>query len=131
MKTGSKSDIVNYRLARANETLNEIEFLIQQGYLNNAVNRLYYASFYAVVALLTQYDISTKTHNGTRQMFGLHFIQPGIISKASGSFYRDIFDKRQTGDYEDFIVFEEDEVKSFLLPARNLLKEIEQIIANK
>ena len=39
---------------RADETLAEIPFLKQQGYYNTAVNRLYYACYYAAVAILIQ-----------------------------------------------------------------------------
>ena len=41
-----------YRFLRAKETLKEIPYLKQQGYYNTAVNRLYYACYYAAVALL-------------------------------------------------------------------------------
>ena len=36
-----------YRFRRAEETLAEIPFLRQQGYYNTAINRLYYACYYA------------------------------------------------------------------------------------
>ena len=52
MKTRLKKDFVNYRIKKANETLDEVDLLIRNHYLNTAVNRLYYACFYAVNALL-------------------------------------------------------------------------------
>jgi uncharacterized protein (UPF0332 family) len=36
-------------------------------------------------------------------MFGLHFVQKGIVSKDDGRFFSDLYDRRQTGDYDDFI----------------------------
>ncbi len=118
-------------MERANDTLNEIGILLQNQFYNNAVNRLYYACFYAVSALLVSKEIQSKTHSGTKQMFGLHFVKTGIVSSTSGSFYTDIFTLRQTGDYDDYVVFEKEELVSLLSSARNLLKEIEQIIAQK
>ena len=41
-----------YRIERAHETLAEIPYLRDQGYYNTATNRLYYACYYAAVALL-------------------------------------------------------------------------------
>ena len=128
MKQGEKEALVKYRITRAKETLDEVDVQIQNGYLANATNRLYYACFYGVTALLAHYDINSKTHSGTRQMFGLHFIKPGIISEKAGDFYKNIFDMRQTGDYEDFFVFEKDTVVSYIQPARDLIEEIEQIL---
>jgi len=46
--------LVKYRLERANETVLEAETLIRNGFYNAAVNRLYYACYYAVTALLVK-----------------------------------------------------------------------------
>ena len=40
--------LVQYRLDRAKETLDEAVVLLQSGHINTYVNRLYYACFYAV-----------------------------------------------------------------------------------
>jgi len=64
-------------------------------------------------------------------MLSLHFIKPGILSISAGSFYKHLSDKKLFAEYEDFIVLEKNEVTGLLLPAVNLVKEIEQIIANK
>lgn len=61
-------------------------------------------------------------------MFGLHYVKTGKIEKDLGKFYSDIFDKRQTGDYEDFIDFTRDEVRELLSPTRNLISRINQIL---
>ena len=66
-----------YRLQRAHETLAEIPFLQKQGYFNTAVNRLYYACYYAAVTLLTKHHISTATHAGVKTMLGMHFVSKG------------------------------------------------------
>jgi uncharacterized protein (UPF0332 family) len=78
--------------------------------------------------LLVDKDIQAQTHAGVRQMFGLHFVKPGIISDESGRFYVAIFDLRQTGDYEDFIDFNKDKVLKLIQPAGNLISEIEQLL---
>lgn len=53
------SKLVRYRFDRANETLEEAWLLFDNGHLHAAVNRLYYACFYAVNvgwALAHHYD---------------------------------------------------------------------------
>ena len=69
-----------YRFQRAEETLKEIPYLKQQGYYNTAVNRLYYACYYAAVALLIKHELNPGTHAGVKQMLGLHFVP---ISRSS------------------------------------------------
>ena len=103
-------------------------------YINNklwstAVNRLYYACYYAVIALLINKKIDAQTHTGVRQMFALHFIKTGLIDKELGKFYSDIYDKRQTGDYDDFVSFTKEEVISMINPARNLISSIELLLS--
>lgn len=61
-------------------------------------------------------------------MFGLHFIKNGLIDKELGKFYSDIFDKRQTGDYDDYVTFSKEEVMSMIEPAKNLILSIEKMI---
>ena len=102
--------------------------LVDNQLWNTAVNRLYYACYYAVSALLIKHDIQAQTHAGTRRMFGLHFIRSGSISKESGKFYSNLFDKRQTGDYEDFLDHTREDVESLIQPAQKLIQEIEELL---
>lgn len=90
-------DYVNYRLHRAKETISEIETLITNEYWNTAVNRMYYACFYAVGALLVKHSIEVSSHSGCRQKFGQHFVQNGMISKELARHYTELFEKRQKG----------------------------------
>lgn len=62
----SKKALVAYRIQRAYETLREAEVMIRESFYNAAINRLYYACYYATVALLLKYDIQTQTHNGVK-----------------------------------------------------------------
>lgn len=120
--------VVNYRIKRANETLQEVHVLIQHALWNAAVNRLYYACFYAVTALLITHKIHTQSHAGARQMFGLHFIKTKSIPRHLGRFYAILFDMRQSGDYEDFVEYSENDVLSLLEPAESLISYIQYLI---
>ena len=64
--------------------------MIESEYWNGAVNRLYYAVYYTVTALLVKDNITAQTHSGVRQMFGLHYIQTGKIKRDLGKFYTDL-----------------------------------------
>lgn len=96
-------DIVKYRLENALNTLAEVKSHRENGFYNTAVNRMYYACYYAARALLTAYHIEAKTHEGVRQQFGLNFVLNGKVSQEQGRFYSRLFSKRTTGDYDDFI----------------------------
>ena len=80
----SKKALVDYRISRAFETLKEAELLSKESFFNAAVNRLYYACYYAAVALLLKNDIPAQTHNGVKTMLGLHFVSKGKLSTEDG-----------------------------------------------
>ncbi|MBW6534749.1 MAG: HEPN domain-containing protein [Mariniphaga sp.] len=90
--------LVVYRLERANETLLEAKTLIENNFFNAAVNRIYYACYYAVIALLVKNRISAHSHSGVKQMLGLHFVVNGKLSTENARFYNQIFNDRITGD---------------------------------
>ena len=101
----SDEDIIalsNYRMQRAKETLAEISNLRDMGYYNTAINRLYYACYYASVALLVRQRINATTHAGVKQMLGLHFVSKQIISREAGRVFGILFDRRHSSDYDDF-----------------------------
>jgi len=128
MNTRERQELVEYRIHKAKETLGEVEVHIKNKFWSTAVNRLYYACYYAVIALLVKNEIKAQTHAGARQMFGLHFVKTGLVDKELGKFYSDIFDKRQTGDYDDFVTFTEEEIMSLLPPAKKLISELEKLL---
>lgn len=108
----SRESLMNYRLQRAKETLREADILIEQNCYNAAVNRLYYACYYAVVALLVKYNVEAHTHQGVKQMFGLHFIATGKIENKHSRFYSQLFNDRISDDYDDFLIFDEEQLAS-------------------
>lgn len=73
--TGSKEDLIEYRLFRAKDTLDDAKILAEKNKWNSAINRLYYASYYAVTALLLNADLKPSTHNGVKSNFTEHFYQ--------------------------------------------------------
>lgn len=131
MSPEERQELVKYRILKARETYEEVKLHIQNQLWATAVNRLYYACYYAVTALLVNEEIQPHTHTGVRQMFGLHFVKTGIIDLSIGKFFSDIYDLRQTGDYDDFIIFEEADVLDLLEPANNLISKAEELLKNQ
>jgi uncharacterized protein (UPF0332 family) len=122
------SEIVAYRLRRAKDTLNEINIQIENELWATAINRLYYACFYAVSALLLKNGFPTNTHSGTRNIFGQNFVKTDIIPRELGKYYTEIFDKRLIGDYDDFVSFTREEVLDSLEMATALINKIAELI---
>ena len=108
MKPTERDDYAKYRMEKSRETLEVAALLVQNGKWNSAVNRLYYAAYYAVSGLLVKSGIESKTHTGVKTQFLLHFVKTGKIEMSLGKLYADLFDWRQKGDYGDFFDFTEE-----------------------
>ena len=124
MKDSERADLIHYRLNRASETLQEIEIHLENGLWNTAINRLYYACYYAATAILLDNNIKASTHSGVRQMLGLHFVKTGKISADLGKVFTDLFDKRHASDYDDFITVTREDVEDLLPQPVSLLVEL-------
>lgn len=124
----TESGYIRYRLEKARLTLHDAEILAHEGSWNSAVNRVYYACFYAVSALFSKHHIKTRTHSGVKSQFGLMFIMTGLIDKKWGAIYSDIFTLRQKGDYADFIEFDEHELNTLIPEAREFIELIDSLL---
>ena len=89
---------------------------------------MYYACYYAAVALLTKHHISTSTHAGVKTMLGLHFVSKGLISKESGRAFSNLFDSRQRGDYDEFVYSTREEVDELYPQAKMFIEEVDALL---
>lgn len=94
MTDEERYELVQLRKENAQRTLCEAKLMLDNSYWNGAVNRMYYACFYAVTALLIQHGIKAQTHSGVRQMLSLHFVKTGKLSPLNMRFYSDLFAAR-------------------------------------
>lgn len=108
--------------------MKEADYNAKGGYYYAAINRMYYACFYAVIALLLKYDISTQTHQGARAMLGLHFVSKDILSKEDGKTFHDLFEKRHSGDYDDFVFCDQEMIDELYPRAVKLIDDIKELL---
>ncbi|MEW6621123.1 MAG: HEPN domain-containing protein [bacterium] len=120
-------DLAKYRLEKAENTLSDAKKYINGATLESTVNRIYYAMFYAVNALLITKGLSSSKHSGVRALFNKEFVNKGIIEKNWGEFYSNMFDRRQKGDYRDFVKFEKSDVETWLKKAEEFISRIEEL----
>lgn len=120
-------DLVEYRLEKARNTLSDAQKYIDQATLESTVNRIYYALFYSVNALLITKKLSFAKHAGVIAYFNKEFINKNLIPKQFGEFFSDMFKRRQRGDYQDFVKFEKVDVKKWLVKAEEFLNAVEKL----
>ena len=120
----NRNALAAYRYRRSQETLAEVPSLTQLGYYNPAVTRLYYAWYYAAVALLIRHGINPGTHAGVKQMIGMHFVATGRMSREIGRSFSLLFERRHSSDYDDFAYSTEEEVNELLPKAKTFIEAV-------
>lgn len=120
--------LINYRLEMADEALQNAVDSLEKEHFHGAVNRIYYACFYSVSALLTYAGHVASSHHGAKTLFGQHYIATSKISRKHGAFYGQIFNARNEGDYEAFVYYTHEIVDEYLAQARKFIEVVKQEI---
>lgn len=117
-------EYIKHRVSRAKETLEEARLLFDGGFTMGVVNRIYYACFYAVSALMFSEGHSSSKHSGVMSLFDRLWIKPKRLPLQMGVFYHRIFEYRQRGDYQDLFSFESQDIASWLAEASDFIDTI-------
>jgi uncharacterized protein (UPF0332 family) len=126
-----RKEIVKYRLENAKNTFAEVPVQMENKFYRTAINRLYYACYYATTALLVKDGHETHTHNGVKTLLALHYVSKGKIEKSLGKMYGQLFNMRQENDYEDWINPDENDVLPYIEPVENFIATIENLISSE
>jgi uncharacterized protein (UPF0332 family) len=120
--------LARHRLARARAALDEADLLIAQDRISGALNRAYYAAFYAARAALATVNADSSRHSGPIALFQQHFVRTGLIPVEIAKALPRAFEKRQTSDDGDFseptreeVVSARDQVQAFLNACQNIV----------
>jgi hypothetical protein len=129
MTNGEKRyEVISYWLEKSKDSLESAELELAHGHLSFAVNRIYYACFYAVSALLLKDGKRFVKHSGVRATFHRDYIKTGQVKREWGKFYNRMFGSRQEGDYLELVVFEAEYVKGALEKAEKFVNELIELI---
>jgi len=124
----AETTLMRYRMDRSREALSAAGLMYEKGHYNDAVNRLYYSCFYAVIALLATEGIHPGKHTAARAFLNKNWIKTGKLSKGTGLLYNTLFDRREKGDYGDYFRFSRDDVENWLKSVEKAIGEIFQAI---
>lgn len=124
----SRKKLTEYRLERSCQTLKEVDYLIDGGFYSAAISRLYYACYYAVVALLVANRMETMTHAGVKSMFSLNFVKTNLIERQVAKTFFQLFDLRHNNDYEDYCFCDKETIEEIRPKAEVFISEVVRLI---
>lgn len=130
LKEEDRRVIVTLELEKSDKTWKQMEIQVENGVWEMAANRLYYALFHAVSALLINEKHTVATHRGAVNQFSLYYVKTGVFDKKDGKLYSNLQKLREDGDYNCYIDVEQEDVERLIEPTRLLIEKIKLYIGN-
>jgi uncharacterized protein (UPF0332 family) len=96
----AQRDEVALYVEHAQQMLQVANHNLTDGFYASAINRAYYAIFYAANALLATKGLSRSKHSAVIATFRQHFVKPGLIEDEYSDIYGRVMDDRHKADYE-------------------------------
>ncbi len=119
-------------MSQAKDSLKEADVLLREGMsYRSVINRLYYAMFYAVLAILQEREIGTSKHSGAISLFDREFIKTGILDKSFSKVLHRAFELRQKGDYMEQTEVTKQEIEEIQPKAQDFMNKIENYLLKK
>ena len=120
--------MVQVELERAERMTTEFAVYIENQYWNTLVNRMYYAAFHAVTALLINKGLHAGTHQGVYALLSQHFVKSGIVSQEEGRLFSRLATMREKGDYNCYIDATEEELLPLIEPTKAFINHCRELI---
>lgn len=122
-------DLSKYRLKQAEESFEVAQDCLRNNHYKDAVNRSYYAAFYAVKAVLALDQVDFKRHKDVMAYFNKTYVATGLFPRDLGRNLGRAQQKRERSDYDDFYIASKEEAEEQLYIAGDSLKRIHDYLS--
>ncbi len=114
-------------IRNAHEMLEVAALNLSEDYHGSAVNRAYYAIFYAANALLATQGLTRSKHSGAIAAFRERFVKTGLIEVEYSDLYGRVMENRHVSDYEIEVPVERQVATRALDDAQRFVERVEQL----
>ena len=120
--------MVEFEIERAHRLIDQFPILEEAKLWDTLANRVYYAVFHAVTALLIKNGLHAGSHQGVSVLFSKHFVKEGLIDAEYGKLFARLENMREKSDYTCLFETTEDEVLPMIPQAKALVAMIEGMV---
>ena len=124
MNEGNKKENVREEIEHADESMKAADLLFNNGFIRDAVAKLYYSLLYTVRAMLLTKGLEPKSHEGALRLFGLHFVKQGLFEPEASHVFSRLMKYRQEADYNPTYVFTPEDFIEFKKQAEMVMQRI-------
>ena len=123
-----KIELSKRRIELAHERMNTAGILLDAGDYKSVANRLYYAIFSAMRAVLALDGFDSKKHSGIIARFRQSYIKTGTFSTEMSQIIDDLEVVREDSDYDDFYIISKEDVMLQYQRAEFFVSEVERYL---
>ncbi len=124
----ARVEVIAWWLEKADEALASADSELAAGRCSFAVNRAYYAAFYAVSAALLREGARYTKHSGVRAAMHRDLVKTGRLPEGSGRAFDRLFESRQRADYGELVAVEAEQARELCELAHGLVAEVRRMI---
>jgi uncharacterized protein len=116
-------------LAKAREAIETARHNSDATHQEAAVNRAYYAAFYAACAAVYRAGEAPRSHKGVRTRFFELYVRPGHFDQPTASILSAAAEARRTADYDAFSVFDRNAARDLIADVERFVSAVERLLA--
>ena len=124
-------DLSVYRINSALETLDAAKVCIESKHYKDAINRSYYATFYAIKAVLAMEGIDFRRHKDVVAYFNKNYVATEIFDKKLGRMLASLQQTRETSDYDDFFIASKEDAEVQCMNAEKIIFAVKDYLKDK
>ena len=107
-------DEISALISKSKDKLKTSRLNLEAGQYDDCVSRAYYAVFHALTAVLLDKGLVYSSHSQVIGAFNRDFVKTGVFQTALTSMIQELFDGRQTGDYDPMSDISKEDAESFI-----------------
>jgi len=124
----NRKENIRAELDRAAEAIAAATLLYENGYISDAVSRLYYFVLYNIRALLLSKGLEPRSHEGALRLLGLHFVREGLMDKSTAQIFSKLMKFREEADYNPVSMFTKEDYIAYRREAEHLTAAIREYL---
>ena len=131
MNEANKRLNIQEEMTRASEAMKAADLLYENGFVKDAVSKLYYAFLHAIRGLLLTEALDPKSHEGALRLFGLHFVKTGKFEAKDAHLFSRLMKYREEADYNPSYTFLAEDFRELRNEAEGVARKINAYLKKK
>ena len=120
--------LVEFEIEKAHKLIDQFTILENAALWDTLANRVYYAVFHAVTALLIMNGLHAGPHQGVSVLFNKHFVKENLVDEKYGRLLARLENMREKSDYTCLFETTKEEVMPMIPQAKEMISIIENLI---